>query len=69
MFLDQKKRGRGHPHKILVPWDVGVYEVGQGGAVASLFSYFKDPGHDPGLGGCLLLLGVALVEAVMVVVG
>ena len=51
-FLDEVKKGKGHPDNILVSWDVSVYEVSQEVAVASLFLSLKDPGH-----GFLILLG------------
>ena len=37
-FCDEVKKGTGHPDKILVPWDVCVYEVGQEVAVVSFSS-------------------------------
>ena len=45
--LDQVKKGRWHPNKILVPWDVGVNEVNQEVAVAFLFLSLKVQLHDP----------------------
>ena len=45
MFFDEVKKGSWHPDKILVSWNVGVYEIDQEVAVAS-FS-FKNQGHDP----------------------
>ena len=47
-FLDEVKKGMGHPDIIYVPWDVCVYKIRQEVAVASLFLSLKDPGHDPG---------------------
>ena len=46
-FFDEVKKGRWHAGKILVSWDVCVYEVSQAVAVASFFLSLKDPGHDP----------------------
>ena len=56
-ILDEVDKGRWHPDKILVSWDVSVYEVCQEVAVESLFLSLKDPGMTQGLGGFLLLLG------------
>ena len=57
MLLDEVDKGRGHPDKILVPWDVCVYEVRQEVAVKSLFLSLGDPGHDPGVGRLSSSLG------------
>ena len=48
-FFDEVKKGRWHPDKIPVSWDVGVYEDGQEVAVVSLFLSLKDLGHDTGV--------------------
>ena len=48
-FFNEVKKGWGHTDKILVAWDVSLYEVGQEVAVASLFLSLKHPGHDPGV--------------------
>ena len=45
----RSEKAGGHPDKILVSWDVSVYEVSQEVPVASLFLSLKDPGHDPGV--------------------
>ena len=49
MFFDKVKKGRWQPDKILISWDVGVYEVRQEIALTSLFLSLKYPGHDPGV--------------------
>ena len=57
MFFDEVKKARWHPDKILVSWDVGLYEFGQEVVVESFFLSLKDPGHDPGVWWFFLLLG------------
>ena len=57
MFLDELKKGMGHPDKIVVSWDICVFEVGQEVAVASVFLSMKTPGHDSGVGWLSSSLG------------
>ena len=45
-FFDEVKKCRGCPGKILVSWDVCVYDIGQVVAVALFFLSLKDPGPD-----------------------
>ena len=60
VFFNEVKKGRWHPDKILVSWDVSVYYVGQKVALASFLLSLKHPGHDPGVGAFLLRLGAGL---------
>ena len=50
VFLYEVKKGRWHPDKILVPWDVCVNEVCQEVAVAFLVLSLEYAEHDPGIG-------------------
>ena len=68
MFLDEVKKGRWHPDKILISWDVCVYEVGKEVALASPFLSLKDPRHDRSWVSFFFSWGLAGAEAVLVAV-